>query len=427
MDKQYGLDTLALHAGYEPDSTQHSISVPIYQTNAYDFGTAEHATQLFKLAEPGNIYTRLNNPTVAVLEDRINAMEGGVGALAMASGHAIIFNAILNLACAGDEIVSSRYIYGGAVNLLGVTLGNIGIKTHFVDADDLSAWESAVNDKTRVFFVEVVGNPNANVADIAAIAEVAHKHGIPLIVDSTFTTPALIKPIELGADLIIHSATKFLGGHGNSMAGVIVDSGNFQWAGNPRFPLYNQPDRSYHGINFGTDCGKAGFITRLRALLLRDTGACLSPFNAFMILTGIETLSLRMSRHCENALAVAEFLATNPKVETVNFPLLQGDKYYALAKKQLPKGVGSVFTFELKGGKEAGVRFLDSVKLLRQVANVGDSRSQVIHPASTTHSQLSEEQLRDSGISGGTVRLSIGIENIEDILADLEQAINAAV
>lgn len=426
MEKNYELETLAVHGGYTPDDAERSVVPPIYQTNAYAFESVEQAASVFDLSAAGNIYSRITNPTVSFLEERVNLMEGGVGAVAMSSGHAAIFNTILNLAGTGDEIVSSQNIYGGAVNLLGVTLENLGITTHFVPVRDLSAWENAVTDKTKAFFVETVGNPNADVADIRAIADIANKHGIPLIVDSTLTTPYLFKPFEHGADIIIHSATKYLSGQGNSMAGVVVDSGNFVWKDNPRFPQFNRPDKSYHGLNFGSDVGNAGFIVRLRTLLLRDIGACLSPFNAFLVLSGMETLCLRMERHCENAQAVAEFLSQQPAVEKVHFPLLPDSEDYALAKKYYPNGVGAVFTFELKGGRDAGAKFMDSLELLQIVANLGDTRSLVIHPATTTHSQLSDQQLRDSGISPGTVRLSIGIENKKDIIADLEQAIQAA-
>lgn len=425
-EQSWGIGTQAVHGGYTPDAAEHCTVPPIYQTNAYAFESVEYGKNLFELKTPGNIYSRITNPTVAVLEERVNMMEGGVGAVAMSSGHAAIFNTILNLANSGDEVISSRQIYGGAINMLGVTLGNIGIKVHFVDVDDFAAWESAINDKTRALFVEVVGNPNANVADLTKLAEIAHRHGVPLIADSTMTSPYLLKPFLHGADIVIHSATKFLGGHGNAMAGVVVDSGNFSYAGNERFPLYNTPDVSYHGINFGVDCGNAGFINRLRALLLRDVGACLSPFNAFLILGGIETLPLRMRRHCDNALAIAQFLEKNPAVEFVNYPGLSGNPYYPLAQKYLPQGAGAVFTFGLRGGREAGIKFMESLKIFHNVANLGDARSMVSHPATTTHSQLSEQQLADAGITGGTVRISVGIEDVADLLADLAQAIAAA-
>lgn len=420
-------NTMAIHAGHTPDTDTHSIAAPIYQTTAYAFDSSEHAKQLFELKEAGNIYTRLSNPTCDTLERRVAALEGGVGALAMSSGHAAIFNTILNLASAGDEVVSSICIYGGAINLFGVTFKNLGINFKFVDPDDLDAWENAVTDKTKAFFVETVGNPNANVADIEAIAAIAHKHGIPLIVDSTFTTPFLCRPIEHGADIVIHSATKFLGGHGTAMAGIVVDSGKFKFEGNERFPQYNNPDVSYHGAVFAKDFGNAGFITRLRALILRDIGSCLSPFNAFLILQGIETLPLRMERHCKNALAVAEYLEKSEYVSFVNYPGLKSNKYNALKEKYMPLGCGSVFTFGLDADRETGAKFIDSLKLLKNVANVGDVRSLVIHPATTTHSQLSDEQLKNAGITAQTIRLSIGIEDVDDIIADLDQAIKTAL
>ena len=424
-EQKFAFDTVAVHGGYKVEPTTLSVVPPLYQTNAYEFLSTEHAKTLFELKEPGNIYTRLQNPTSAVLEDRIAELDGGIGALAFASGHAAIFNMIINLAVAGDEIVSSSCIYGGAINLLGITLDRLGIKVRFVHPDDMDGWEAAINDKTRAVFFEVIGNPNANVADIEAIAAIAHKHGVPVIADSTFTTPYLCKPIEYGADFVIHSATKYLGGHSTSMCGVVVDSGRFQFKDNPRFPLYNEPDPSYHGIVF-SDLGGAAFISRLRALVMRDLGACLSPFNAFLVLQGVETLHLRMQRHCENALKVAQWLEENPAVSFVNYPALLSSPYYERARKYLPKGASAVFTFGLKGGREAGAKFIDSLKLLKNVANVGDVRSLVIHPATTTHSQLSAEQLKAADISEETIRLSIGIEDVNDIIADLEQAIKCA-
>ncbi len=425
-EQKFSFDTVAVHGGYETEQTTLSVVPPLYQTNAYEFKNTEHAKELFELKEPGNIYCRLSNPTSDILERRMAELDGGAAALSFASGHAAIFNTILNLANAGDEIVSSSCIYGGAINLLGVTLGRLGIKVRFVDPDDLKAWEEAINEKTRAVFFEVIGNPNANVADIGAIAEIAHRHGVPVIADSTFTTPYLCRPIEFGADIVIHSATKFLGGHSTSMCGIVVDSGKFEFKGNPRFPLYNDPDPSYHGIVFA-DLGPLAFISRLRALVMRDIGACLSPFNAFMILQGVETLHLRMQRHSENGLKAAAYLEAHPQVEFVNYPGLPSSRYHKLAQKYLPKGAGSVFTFGLKGGREAGAKFIDSLKLIKNVANVGDVRSLVIHPATTTHSQLSAEQLKAADISEGTIRLSIGIEDITDIIADLEQAIKCAV
>lgn len=425
-EKNFGFDTLAVRAGYVPDSDQHSVAPPIYMTNAYAFESVEYAKELFELNRPGNIYTRLSNPTTDVLEKRVAALDGGAAAVAMSSGHGVMFSTFLNLAQAGDEIVSSICIYGGAINMMGVTLGNLGIKTRFVDPANLEEWEAAVTDRTKAFFVELIGNPNANVADIAAIAAIAHRHGIPMIVDSTFTTPALCRPILHGADIVIHSATKFLCGNGTAMCGIAVDAGTFRFEGNPRFPQYNNPDVSYHGRVFATDFGNVGFAARLRALILRDIGACLSPFNAFLCLNGIETLSLRMKKHSENALAVARHLAAHPGVDFVNYPGLESSPYYALAQKYLPQGAGGVLTFGLKGSRETGARFIDSLKLLMNVANVGDARSMVIHPATTTHSQLSDEQLVRSGISPQTVRLSAGLEDVSDILADLDAAIAAA-
>ncbi len=424
-NNNYGIDTLAVHAGYETDEATMSVTPPLYQTNAYVFHSAAHARELFELKEPGNIYSRLQNPTSEMFERRVAALDGGYAALSFSSGHAAIFNVIANLCVEGDEVVSSINIYGGAINLLGITLKRMGVKVTFVDPDDFDAWENAVTDKTRLFFTEVIGNPNANMSDLSKIADISHKHGIPFMADSTFTTPYLCRPIEWGADFVIHSATKFLSGHGQVMAGVVVDSGKFKFKDNPRFPLFNEPDVSYHGVVFA-DLGEAAFISRLRALIMRDLGACLAPFNAMSCLTGIQTLSLRMQRHCENALAVAQFLEDHPKAAKVNYPALPSSPYHELAKKYTPKGCGGVFTFELAGGKQAGINFMDNLKLLQIVANVGDVRSQVIHPASTTHSQLSAKQLADAGITEGTVRLSIGIEDKKDIIADIEQALDKA-
>jgi O-acetylhomoserine (thiol)-lyase len=419
----FGFDTMMIHAGQQPDIGTMSVAQPIFQTTAYAFESAEHAKNLFELKEEGNIYTRLGNPTNGVLENRVAALDGGVGAVATASGHSAIFMTFANLCGAGDEIVSSYCIYGGAINLLGVSLKKLGINVKFVDPDDMQAWEAAVTSNTKAFFVEGIGNPNANVADIARIAAIAHSHNIPLVVDSTFTTPYLQRAIDLGADIVIHSATKFLGGHGTSMAGIVVDSGKFSWSNNERFPDFNTPDVGYHGIVYAKEFGDAAFIARLRTNILRDYGACLSPFNSFMILQGIETLSLRMRKHCDNALKVAKFLQDNPAVSFVNYPGLVSDKYHALAQKYLPLGCGSVFTFGVKGGRAMGAKFIDSLKLFSHVANVGDVRSLVIHPATTTHSQLSDEQLAASGITAETVRLSVGLEDVKDLIYDLEQAL----
>lgn len=424
-DKNYGFDTLMVHAGTQPDPETHSVALPIYQTTAYTFDSTEHAARLFELKEPGNIYTRLSNPTVDALERRVAALDGGIGALAFASGHAAMVHTFLNLAGAGDEIVSSICIYGGAINMMGVTLGRIGVKVKFVDPGDLGAWEAAVTDRTKAFFVEAIGNPNANVADIEAIAAIAHRHGVPMIVDSTFTTPYLLRPIDYGADYVVHSATKFLGGHGTAMCGIVTDAGTFDFNGNPRFPLYTEPDVSYHGVVFAKDCGNAGFLSRLRAMMLRDLGCC-APLSAFLIMQGIETLSLRMRHISESALAIAEHLESHPDVAFVNYPGLKSSPYYPLVRKYLPKGAGGVFTFGLKGGRERGAKLIDSLELILHVTNVGDSRTLISHPASTTHSQLSDEQLAESGITPETVRLSVGLEDPADLIADLDRAIAAA-
>ena len=421
-DKNYGFETLMIHGGFDGEPTTHAVVPPLYNTNAYTFDSGDHAKRLFELSETGNIYSRLQNPTCEIFEKRIAALDGGIGALSFSSGHAAIFNTVVNLCSEGDEMVSSINIYGGAINMLGVTLKRLGITVKFVDPDDFDAWKAAITDRTKLLFTEVIGNPNVNVSDLEKIAAIAHKHGIPFMADSTFTTPYLCKPIDFGADFVVHSATKFLAGHGSVMAGVVVDSGKFNFKGNPRFPLFNQPDESYHGVVFA-DLGEGAFLARLRALITRDVGACLAPFNAYMGLIGLDALSLRMERHSANSLAVAEYLEKHPKVEKVNYPLLKSSKYYDLAQKYIPKGAGGVFTFELKGGREAGGKFMDSLKLFKIVANVGDVRSMVIHPATTTHSQLTAEQLEQAGISESNVRLSIGLESIEDIIADLEQAL----
>lgn len=419
-------DTIAIHSGYEVEKTTNSVVPPLYLTNAYEFENTEYAQKLFSLEQSGNIYTRLQNPTNDVLEKRMSELEGGVASLLFSSGHAAIFNTVINLAECGDEIVASNQIYGGAINLLGVTLSKLGINVKFVNPDNLDEWQNAITEKTKAFFFEVIGNPNANVCDIEAISKIAHDNGIPVIVDSTFTTPYLCKPIQFGADFVVHSATKYLGGHSSVMGGIVVDSGNFVFKGNSRFPQYNQPDKSYHGLVFA-DLNNQAFIARLRALIMRDIGANLSPFNAFMILNGIETLSLRMKKHCENALKVAMYLEENENVLFVNYPGLKSSPYNKLADKYLSLGCSSVFTFGLKGGKKSGKIFIDSLKLFKHVANVGDVRSLVIHPATTTHSQLSKQQLIDAGITEDTVRLSIGIEDIEDIINDLDGAIKKAV
>ncbi len=419
----YGFETKMVHAGYNGDAATHSVTVPLYQTNAYYFDDTNYAKELFELSKPGNIYSRLMNPTSCYFEDRITALEGGFASLAFSSGHAAIFNVIVALCQTGDEVISSINIYGGAINLLGVTLRRLGINVIFVDPDDINAWENAITDKTRLLFTELIGNPNANISDIEKIAEIAHKYDVPFMVDGTFCTPYLCRPFEFGADFVIHSATKFLSGHGQVMAGIVVDSGKFIFKDNKRFPLYNEPDVSYHGVVFA-DLGEAAFITRLRALIMRDLGSCLAPFNAFSALQGVETLSLRMERACENALKIAVYLSNHPEIEVVNYPTLDSSKYKKLADKYLPKGAGAVFTFRIKGQRDRAARFMDALTLIQNVANVGDIRTQVVHPATTTHSQLSTEQLIAAGISEGTIRISVGIESIADLIGDIEQALS---
>lgn len=424
--KKPGFSTNCLHAGQKPDPTTGSRAVPIYQTTSYNFHDADHAANLFALKEFGNIYTRLMNPTTDVLEQRIAALEGGVGALAVASGSAAITYAILNIAGAGDEIVSASTLYGGTFNLFKYTLPKLGVNTVFVDPDDPENFQKAITEKTKALFIETIGNPGINVADISAIAKVAHDNGLPLIVDNTFGTPYLVRPIEFGADIVVHSATKFLGGHGTSIGGVIVDSGNFDWTQNDKFPGLTQPDESYHGVKYVEAVGPLAYIIKARVTLLRDTGACISPFNAFLLLQGVETLALRMEKHVQNAKAVAEYLEKHPAVSWVNYPALAGNKYHALSQKYIPKGPGAILTFGIKGGATAGKKLINSVELLSLLANVGDAKSLIIHPATTTHAQLSEEDQIISGVTPDMIRLSIGIEDVEDIIADLEQALTKA-
>lgn len=420
-------DTITLHGGQEVDSTTNSRAVPIYQTTAYAFDDTQHAADLFGLKQFGNIYTRLMNPTTDVFEKRVAMLEGGVGALATASGMAAITYAILNIAGPGDEIVSSSALYGGTYTLFAHTLKKLGITVKFVDPTDPNNFDLAITEKTRLVYAESLGNPKLNVLDIAKVARIAHKHHIPLIVDNTVPSPYLLRPIEYGADIVVHSATKFLGGHGTSMGGVIVDSGNFDWYGASKFPELTNPDPSYHGAIYTRDFGKLAYIIKARVHLLRDTGAVISPFNSFMILQGIETLPLRMQRHSENALKVANFLKENKNVSWVNYPGLEDHPDFELAKKYMPKGQSAIVGFGIKGGKEAGVKFIDNVKLLSHLANIGDAKSLVIHPASTTHQQLSEEEKISSGVTDDFIRLSIGIEDVEDIIADIDQALKASV
>lgn len=422
MSKQYRSETLAVHGGQEPDPATGSRAVPIYQTTSYVFRDSDHAAALFALEEPGNVYTRIMNPTQDVFEKRVALLEGGVGALAFASGHAAISNAILNIAGAGDEIVSSGHLYGGTYNMFAFTLPKLGINTTFVDPVDPENFRRAITPKTKALYAETIGNPSIDVLDIEAVANIAHEAGIPLIIDNTFASPYLCRPIEHGADIVVHSATKFIGGHGTSMGGVVVDGGKFNWD-NGKFPGLTEADPSYHGLKYFAALGSQAYITKLRVQLLRDLGACLSPFNAFLLLQGLETLHLRMERHSANALAVARFLKEHPAVSWVNHPGLETSPDYAKAQKYLPDGCGAIFTFGIKGGKPAGKKFIDALELFSLLANVGDAKSLVIHPASTTHSQLDPEQQASSGVTEDLVRLSIGLENAQDIIADLEQAL----
>lgn len=424
--KAYKFETLQLHVGQETaDPTTGSRAVPIYQTTSYVFDNSEHAAARFSLNDAGNIYGRLTNSTQDVFEKRIAALEGGVAALALASGAAAITYAIQALAQNGDHIVAQKTIYGGSYNLLSATLPHYGITTTFVNAHALQEVEAAIRPNTKAIYLETLGNPNADIPDIDAISEIAHKHGIPVVIDNTFGTPYLIRPIEHGADIVVHSATKFIGGHGTTLGGVIVDSGKFDWKASGKYALIAEPNPSYHGVSFVDAAGPAAFVTYVRAILLRDTGATISPFNAFLLLQGVETLSLRLDRHAENTKKVVEYLASHPLVERVNHPSLPGHPDYELYKKYFPNGGGSIFTFEIKGGQEEAYKFIDSLEIFSLLANVADVKSLVIHPATTTHSQLTEEELKEQGIKPNTIRLSIGTEHIDDILADLENAFEA--
>mgnify|MGYP004525130497 FL=1 len=422
----YKFETIQLHAGQEsPDSASDARAVPIYQTTSYVFKNSAHAAARFGLADAGNIYGRLTNSTVDAFEQRVAALEGGVAALGVASGAAAITYTFLNLASAGDNIVSAQTIYGGTYNLLEHTLPQYGIKTTFVDADDLNNIENVIDDNTKAVFIETIGNPNATLIDIEEVAKIAHKHKIPLVVDSTFATPYLVRPIEYGADIVVHSATKFIGGHGTAIGGVIVDSGKFDWEASGKFESLVAPNPSYHGISFTKAVGPAAFVTKIRAILLRDTGATLAPLHAFLFLQGLETLSLRVERHVENALKVVDFLSKHPQVESVNHPSLPDSKYNALYKKYFPNGGASIFTFNVKGGEKEAQKFIDNLEIFSLLANVADVKSLVIHPASTTHSQLNEQELAEQGIKPNTIRLSIGTEHIDDILADLQKGFDA--
>lgn len=418
--------TNAVHAGQVPDPATGSRAVPIYQTTSYLFNDADHAGRLFALKEFGNIYTRIMNPTTDVFEKRVAALEGGVAGLATASGQAAETLVITTLAAAGDEIISTTSLYGGTYNLFHYTLPRLGITVRFVDADDFDGLKAAINDKTRAIYTESLGNPKLDVVDIERLASIAHENGLPLIIDNTTPSPALVRPIEFGADIVVNSATKFLGGHGTTIGGVIVDAGKFDWAASGRFKEFTEPDPSYHGLVYSAAFGPLAFILKARVQGLRDTGAALSPFNAFLLLQGIETLHLRLERHSQNALAVARHLEKHPGVEWVNYPGLESSAYYARAKKYLPTGQGALVTFGIKGGYEAGKKLIDKLELFSLVANIGDAKSLVIHPASTTHQQLSTEEQAATGVTPELVRLSVGIEDIRDILADLDQAIEAA-
>ncbi|HXP10433.1 MAG TPA: homocysteine synthase [Acidobacteriaceae bacterium] len=424
--KKQQLATLSVHAGQEPDPTTGARAVPIYQTTSYVFQDADHAARLFALQEFGNVYTRLMNPTTDVFEKRVAALEGGVAALASASGQAAETLAITTLAGAGDEIVSTTSLYGGTYNLFHYTLPRLGITVRFVDAEDFDGLRAAINQKTRAVYTETLGNPKLDIVDIEKLAAIAHEHGLPLIIDNTSATPLLTRPIEWGADIVVESATKYIGGHGTSIGGVIVDSGKFDWKASGRFRDFVEPDPSYHGLSYVEAFGPIAFIIKARVQGLRDIGGALSPFNSFLFLQGLETLHLRMERHSQNAMAVARHLSNHPGVDWVNYPGLPTSKYYARAKKYMPEGQSSLVTFGIKGGYEAGKKLINSLKLFSLLANIGDAKSLVIHPASTTHSQLTVEEQRDTGVTPELVRLSVGIEDVRDILADLNEAIEAA-
>lgn len=421
-ESTYRIGTKALHAGQSPDPTTGSRAVPIYQTSSYSFNSSEHAARLFALEEPGNIYTRLMNPTTDVLEKRLAELDGGVGALAVASGTAAIFMAILNLAKAGENIVSGTYLYGGTFNLFKHTLPRMGITVKFVDTSDPSKIQHAIDENTKAVFTETIGNPKNNIDDFEAIAKVAHDSGVPFILDNTVATPMLFRPIEHGADIVCYSLTKFIGGHGTSLGGAVVDSGAFNWS-NGRFPEFTTPDPSYHGLVYHEALGARAFIDKMRVTILRDLGACISPFNSFQLLQGLETLHVRMPRHCQNAMELAKYLEQHPQVAWVNYPGLESHPYHSQALRYLPAGQGAILGFGIKGGIKAGTRFIDNVKLASHLANIGDAKTLVIHPASTTHQQLSAEDQLASGVSPDFIRVSVGIEDIEDIKNDFDRAL----
>jgi O-acetylhomoserine (thiol)-lyase len=425
-EHKLSLETLAVHAGQQIDPATMSRAVPIYQTTSYGFRDVEHASNLFALKEFGNIYTRIMNPTSDVFEQRIAALEGGPAALAVASGQAAITFSILNIAGAGDEIVSASSLYGGTYNLFAITLPKLGITVKFVDPSNPENFRGAITAKTKAIFAETIGNPKGDVLDIEAVAKIAHENGIPLIVDNTFPSPYLLRPLDFGADIVVHSATKFIGGHGTSIGGVVVDGGKFDWKASGKFPGLTEPDPSYNGVVYTDAVGPIAYIIKMRVQLLRDMGSAISPFNSFLLLQGVETLHLRMERHSENAMKVANWLRTQEAVEWVSYPGLSDHPSYKLAQKYLPKGKGAILTFGIKGGVDAGIKVINGVKLFSHLANVGDSKSLIIHPASTTHSQLSEEQLKSTGVTANMIRLSVGTENIDDIIQDLEQAIHSS-
>ncbi len=420
-------ESIAIHGGFAGDPATHAVAVPVYQTTSYYFDDTQHGADLFDLKVQGNIYTRIMNPTSAVLEERLALMEGGIAALAMASGMAAITATVQTLARAGDNIISVSQLYGGTYNLFAHTLPQMGIECRMFGADDLGALESHIDDRTRLVFLETIGNPAGNIADVEAIAAIAHRHGVPVVADSTVATPYLWRPIEHGADIVIHALTKYIGGHGTSIGGIIVDSGKFEWKGNARFPQFNEPDPSYHGVVYVDALGPAAFIGRARVVPLRNTGAAISPFNAFLIMQGLETLGLRMDRHVENAQAVAEYLDAHDAVTWVKYAGLPGDPYHQLAKKYLDGRPSAILSFGIKGGREAGARFIDALQMIKRLVNIGDAKSLACHPATTTHRQLGQDELATAGVSEDMVRLSIGIEHRDDIIADIEQALAAAL
>ena len=424
MTRDFSFETLQLHAGQHPDKETQSRAVPIYQTTSYVFDSAQQAEDRFALTDPGNIYTRITNPTTAVFEERLAALEGGVGALAVASGMAAITYTILGLAHAGDHVVAATTLYGGTFNLLKETLPRYGVTTTFVDVENLEEVEAAIQDNTKLVLIETLGNPLINIPDFEKIADIAHKHHIPLVTDNTFGTPYLINVFSHGVDIAVHSATKFIGGHGTTIGGVIVDSGQFDWEASGKFPQLVKPDPSYHNLSYTRDVGTAAFVTALRTQLLRDTGAALSPFNAFLLLQGLETLSLRVERHVENTQKIVDFLEKHPKVEKVNYPGLPSSPYYDLAQKYLPKGAGSIFTFHVNGGQDEARTVIDNLEIFSDLANVADAKSLVVHPASTTHQQLSDEDLEACGVTRNQIRLSIGLENVNDLIEDLSLALD---